>query len=115
MVTSRKLSKYEVDFIQNLQNSHIRKGIIADPSKDDIRIIRNLRSNVCRGNFKFNENQRQKLIPHAKLFRILGDPNRKQVKKEIALSGNALSILAPLLVALIKLVTKKMLRKVVAV
>jgi hypothetical protein len=112
---SRRLSKSEVDFIKNLQNSHIRAQIISNPTKNDIRIIRNLCSNVCKGNFKFNKVQRQKLVPHTKIIRTLGDPANKSVKKTIMHSGQALGVLAPLLTALITLVAKKLLKKVAPV
>jgi hypothetical protein len=111
----RKLSKSEVDFIQNLQNSYIREQIIKNPTKNDIRIIRNLCSNVCKGRFKFNETQRKKLIPYAKLIRTLGDPKYKRVKTQIAQSGNALGVLAPLISTLIRIVAEKFLKKVVPV
>jgi hypothetical protein len=115
MVILRKLSKFEVDFIRNLQNTHIRKGIISDPSKKDIRIIRNLCSNLCKGRFNLNEAQRKKLIPYAPLIRTLADPSKKSVKTQISQSGSALAILAPILSSLIKIVAEKILKKVIPV
>jgi hypothetical protein len=115
MAKLRKLLRSELDFIQNLQNSHIRDRIISNPSNHDVRIIRNLCSNVCKGNFKFNKPQREKLIPHAKIIRTLGDPSKKAVKKYIGQSGEALGVLAPLITELIKIVAQKMLKKLVPV
>jgi hypothetical protein len=115
MAKLRKLSKSEVEFIQNLQNRHIREQIISNPTKDDIRIIRNICSNVCKGRFKFNQSQKRKLIPHAKLIRTLGDPVNKRVHQPIAQSGEALGVLAPLIVELIKAGVKKLFKKAVPV
>jgi hypothetical protein len=115
MATRRQLSSHEIDFILNLQNPYIRDQIIKSPTKDDIRIIRNLCANLCSGNFKFNHKQRKKITPYAKIFRKIGNPKHKNVKKDIAQSGEALGIFAPLLVFLIAEVSKILLKKAVPV
>jgi hypothetical protein len=111
----RPLSNAEVDFIKNLQNTHIRNQIITNPSKKDIRIIRNLFGNVCKGNLKFTEPQREKLIPYAKIIRRLGDPKKQCNKKILLQSGEAISVLAPLFTALISAISKKVLKKIIPV
>jgi hypothetical protein len=89
--------------------------VIKDPSKDDVRIIRNLCANLCSGNFKFDSRQRRKIKPYAGVLRKIGDPKYKQGKKIIAQSGKALSVFAPLLAFLISQVAKTLAHKAVPV
>jgi hypothetical protein len=112
MVVLRQLTKREVEFIKNLENSRIRAQILANPSIEDTRIIRNLCGNLCRGRFhQLTEKQRARLRPHAKTIRELGDPSVKKCSKRlVAQSGDALGVLAPLLSALVSEITRQILR-----
>jgi hypothetical protein len=114
MVVLRQLTKREVEFIKNLENSHIRARIIAHPSEEDIRIIRNLCGNLCRGRFhQLNEKDRARLKVHAKIIRKLGDPSvKKSDKRLVSQSGEALGVLAPLISALIHELAKQILKKI---
>jgi hypothetical protein len=113
MVVLRQLTKREVDFIKNLENSRIRAQLVANPSAEDIRIIRNLCGNLCRGRFhQLNEKQRARLRPHVKVLRDLGDPSVKKCDKRlVAQSGDALGVLMPMLSVLVTEITKQILRR----
>lgn len=104
----------EVEFLKKIASTKNKKDlrkILNDSSLEQLRIICEIASNICRGTFRISENRKNLLRPHAKRLRQLSKADNHSVARKVLQKGGAFPYLPLLIAPVVDVLIKQFLKQ----